>query len=63
MADVLEYHLSSQKARLVEESQAGVIARCGHRFDFCSILPSTFIKVRMKGELKPEIPNIVMIVA
>lgn len=49
MADVLEHRLSSWTSRLVEESQAGVIARYGHR---------------LEEELKPEItdsgPNIVM---
>lgn len=48
VADVLEHRFSSWTSRLVEGSQAGVIARCGHRLDFCSILPSTFIQVRGK---------------
>lgn len=66
MTDVLKYHLSSWKSILVEESQAGVIPRCGHRFDFYSVLSSTFIQMQGVGEseLRPEItyscPNLVM---
>jgi hypothetical protein len=65
VADVLGHHLSSWKSRLVEENQAGMMPRCGHRFDFYSVLSSTFIQMqRKKSELRPEItdfcPNLVM---